>query len=180
MASSHLESKEGFTPVALSKIHQEHCLKEIKSQVLRTEFTLNPQKRGGFVTNKANERDPTYPPKAYGGSCLGVTGSSVLRTPRSRPTQGADAATAQGHDERTVEHFLSILERPRQKPKDKFHEPQTSAMTIGWDSETRKNEELSQREGKFSARWGRPRRNTEMSEYCERYLEMYGTSPFAV
>jgi len=167
--------------VALSRIHQEHCRKEMKTQVLRTQFMLVPSSKchGGAVTSKVNERDPSLPGK-QSGRCLEATGGMVLATPRGAPAEKASVGSSSAAKDETLDQFLQVLDRPRQRPADKYDEPMTSAMSIGWDAETRKHEDLSQREQKFKARWSRPRRNAEMSEFCERYLDMYGTSPFAV
>mmetsp|Transcript_105360 Transcript_105360/g.308013 ORF Transcript_105360/g.308013 Transcript_105360/m.308013 type:complete len:177 (+) Transcript_105360:108-638(+) len=167
--------------VALGRIHQEHCQKEMKCSVLRTKFMLIPGSKNnvGAVSNKVNERDPTFSPKSTFGRRLEATGGMVVATPRGTALNDKAAGSSATKDE-TLEHFLQVLDRPRQKPSDKYEEPQTSAMAIGWDAETRKNEELCQREQKFKARWSRPRRNAEMSEFMERYVDMYGTSPFAV
>mmetsp|Transcript_71438 Transcript_71438/g.220855 ORF Transcript_71438/g.220855 Transcript_71438/m.220855 type:complete len:183 (+) Transcript_71438:83-631(+) len=173
--------------VARNRVHQEHCRKEMKSQVLRTQFMLVPGSKSsaGAVSGKVNERDPALPARGS-GSCLEATGGLVLATPRGAAATGASssgAVTAKGAaaaKDETLENFLQVLDRPRRRPMDKYEEPQTSSMAIGWDAETRKNEELSQREQKFQARWSRPRKNAEMSDFCERYVDMYGTSPFAV
>mmetsp|Transcript_77654 Transcript_77654/g.231402 ORF Transcript_77654/g.231402 Transcript_77654/m.231402 type:complete len:177 (-) Transcript_77654:93-623(-) len=167
--------------VAQMRVHQEHCKKEMKCQVLRTEFMLIPGSKisAGTVCSKVNERDPSLPSKVP-GRCLETTGGMVLATPRGPSSGAANASGAPAAKDEVLEHFLKVLDRPRQRPADKYDEPQTSSMVVGWDAEARKDEELSQREGQFRARWGRPRRNAEMSEFCERYVDMYGTSPFAV
>lgn len=171
--------------VVETQLHREHVQKERRVLSFRKDFAMNPERmREEAISAKVNERDPKLvSPRLRDAraSKLGMAGSSVLGTPRETPrldvSQQLKGASSGPSD--TVQGFLRQLDRPRQPPMERYDEPQTSSMSIGWDAELRKHEELAKREHKFTARWSRPRRAAEMSRFSERYLEMNGTSPFA-
>jgi len=146
------------SPVAAQKIWQEHVAKELRFQVVRTEFRPNPA-AVSLLPDKPTDRSRRE---------LALRQDAEAERQRAQLLKDLAEQDPQAHKE-----VVGRLERSSALPKAKFPFPQTTAQELGWDLD------LATVHAAEAVPFNRPHSNGDVTDYADRYVNSHGYHPFS-
>lgn len=145
------------TPVAAQRIWQEHVNKELRFQVVRTEYTRNPSTVLLLPEKPCDLRRE-----------LVLRRDSEATRLREETMERLKQTDTQAHKD-----VVGRLERADTSPRKKYAYPVTSSQEVGWDLE------FARRHASESNEYRLPHTNADVTEFADRYVANHGSSPFS-
>lgn len=156
-AGSVIGSGLSSTPVASQRIWQEHVQKELKYQLVRSEYTRNPA-TVLLLPEKPNDLRRE----------LALRKDSRAESDRLQLLQDLKEK-----DPRAYEDVVGRLERADSEPRAKFKHPLTTSHAYGWDLE------FAKRHQEESIPYTVPHTNADVTAFADKYLSNHGFNPFS-